>query len=386
MKKSLRIFILLIFWVPVVSAQSLDPFYQSVVSQVSYDSVLSYLEKHESLGVKDPGSQELSDAGMWLYQKYLDYGYTVQRDSFNFFGSTYFNVVATKTGTLYPDTYVIVGAHYDSKSGPGTNDNGSGTAILLETARALKDVSTRYSLRFIAFTVEEIGLLGSRHYVDDIAVPASQQIRIMFNIDEAGGIGGELNDTITCEEDQSGNPSSNNAISSLYTDTLENLTYLYSSLGVKRAAAYSSDYIPFEDAGYYITGYYETNESSFPHSGNDLLANLDTSYVFEIARAATGATLYFAQAYDPGVFAIWQPVPSAVMYPNPASGWITISSSVAVSRAELCNATGQIVFVSEFPGDQTFRMDLSLLPSGIYTLLLTDKTGVTRSSGKVIRQ
>ncbi len=53
-----------------------DPFIQQIVNQVSGDSILSYLQKIESFGLKNPGSTALENARDWLYNKYQSYGYT----------------------------------------------------------------------------------------------------------------------------------------------------------------------------------------------------------------------------------------------------------------------------------------------------------------------
>lgn len=61
------------------------------------------------------------------------YGLSVVLEPF-YYGGTYYNVVATKLGTVYPDQEYIVGAHYDSVSNPGADDNASGVALVLEAA------------------------------------------------------------------------------------------------------------------------------------------------------------------------------------------------------------------------------------------------------------
>ena len=67
----------------------------------------------------------------------------------------------------------MVGAHLDSvPDGPGINDNGSGSAVILEIALQLARIgnmwSPRQQLRFVWFGAEEVGLLGSRHYVREL--------------------------------------------------------------------------------------------------------------------------------------------------------------------------------------------------------------------------
>lgn len=78
---------------------------------------------------------------------------------------TYYNVVATKLGSVYPNQIYIVGAHYDSVNNPGADDNASGTALVIEAARVLSAFDSQYTIRFIAFDREEQGLIGSYNYV-----------------------------------------------------------------------------------------------------------------------------------------------------------------------------------------------------------------------------
>ncbi len=95
------------------------------------------------------------------------FGLSVVLEPFNYSGDTYYNVVGTKVGTTYPDQEYIVCAHFDSVGNPGADDNGSGTALVLEAARVLSQYDAEYTLRFIAFDREEQGLVGSDAYVGD---------------------------------------------------------------------------------------------------------------------------------------------------------------------------------------------------------------------------
>ncbi len=95
---------------------------------------------------------------------------------------------------------VVIGAHYDhlGLGGPqsmapsatgtvhnGADDNASGTAALLETARLAATRRLPRTLVFVAFAAEEIGLLGSRHYVDHPPVPITRTVA-MINLDMIG--------------------------------------------------------------------------------------------------------------------------------------------------------------------------------------------------------
>jgi Iap family predicted aminopeptidase len=98
--------------------------------------------------------------------------------------STGANVVATRPGG--PHT-VVVGAHMDSvAAGPGANDNGSGTAVVLELARVMATRPTPFTLTFVDFDAEEIGLIGSRNFVSQLSTEQQQAIVGMINLDMVG--------------------------------------------------------------------------------------------------------------------------------------------------------------------------------------------------------
>ena len=228
MKRIIFPIIFSIITVSFLSAQTFDPFIQEKVDELSYDSLLVTLQDFEDLGIKNIYSEELKEAASWIINKYEYWGYdNIELDTFYHGGQTLYNIIITKTGTLYPEKYVIIDGHYDTYGGPGVNDNGTGTAIVLETARIMKDMQSDYSVKFIHFSAEEVGLVGSYHYVDNTAVPEDLDIHLVFNIDEVGGVAGETNNTLTCERDES-SPNGNNAASAAFTDTLANLTEMYS--------------------------------------------------------------------------------------------------------------------------------------------------------------
>lgn len=272
------------------------PELQEIVDRVSADSVLATLRKLESLGVKAPGTPAIAETADWIQARYESFGYTdVTRHDVRFRTGTLQNIIVTRPGTAAADRLLVVTGHYDTAGGPGVNDNGSGVAVMLEAARVLADVATDLSVRFVHFAGEEAGLVGSRAYVAEIAVPQETDILLVLNVDQVGGVAGRPNDTVTVERDERA-PAANNAASAAYTDTLAALTRTYTDLETRIAHAYGSDYLPFEHAGYVITGFYESNESRVPHTRSDVLANLDPEYVTEVARATVAAVLYFARA------------------------------------------------------------------------------------------
>lgn len=80
------------------------------------------------------------------------------------------NVIAELTGPMESERTVVLGGHFDTVPNvPGANDNGSGIATLLGVAREAADRSYPFTLRFVAFDSEEVGLFGSRHYVGSLS-------------------------------------------------------------------------------------------------------------------------------------------------------------------------------------------------------------------------
>jgi Zn-dependent M28 family amino/carboxypeptidase len=98
------------------------------------------------------------------------------------------NVIAqTKTGRT--DRVVVSGAHLDSVlEGPGINDNGSGSAAQLEVALQMARLGIKpvNQVRFIWFGAEEAGLVGSAHYVSQLAKRELKNIAVMLNYDMIG--------------------------------------------------------------------------------------------------------------------------------------------------------------------------------------------------------
>jgi Zn-dependent M28 family amino/carboxypeptidase len=97
-----------------------------------------------------------------------------------------FNVLAEKTGRN-DDNVVMAGAHLDSVlAGPGINDNGSGSAALLETAIQMAKVKTPNTVRFAWWGAEESGLVGSTNYVNGLSQAEKDRIALYMNYDMVG--------------------------------------------------------------------------------------------------------------------------------------------------------------------------------------------------------
>jgi Zn-dependent M28 family amino/carboxypeptidase len=105
--------------------------------------------------------QALQAAEEYVRQSFTDMGYISERQCFLYLGQEVANIIAGRPAAT---GYYILGAHFDTVAGtPGADDNASGVAVLLETARLTKDLSPPRPWVFIGFTTEEPPAFGTPH-------------------------------------------------------------------------------------------------------------------------------------------------------------------------------------------------------------------------------
>lgn len=145
--------------------------YSQIMDSISVDSIVSYIKRLEAFRTRFAYTDSCEATASYLYQKFNALGFdSVAFDYFTHEGYTLKNVVATKVGVVNPDHIFIICGHYDSYSGdpwyiaPGADDNASGTACVLEAARILSSYRSTNTIKFICFSAEELGLIGSEHY------------------------------------------------------------------------------------------------------------------------------------------------------------------------------------------------------------------------------
>jgi Tol biopolymer transport system component len=256
-----------------------------VVAEASVERVFAYekaLYDFDSKHITRPGNRL---ASAYLFEQYTSFGYTPEYQWFagrGALGGQTANVVATLKGTVNPELVYVVSSHYDSTAaGPGADDDTSGTAALLETARILAAHPLPATVVFASFTGEESGLLGSREWVKRAVA------------DKLKLVGALNNDMIGWANDQ----------------RLDN-TIRYSNRGIRdvqHAAAIQFTNMITYDALYYkgtdAAAYYEAfgdivgGIGSYPvlgnphyHQAHDLLDTINHQLVTEVAKT-TAATL-----------------------------------------------------------------------------------------------
>jgi Zn-dependent M28 family amino/carboxypeptidase len=142
----------------------------------------------ENLNARLAGTEAEKKAADYLISVLKAAGYTdsqIEVQTFQYFGKekkdSSQNVIVTKKGT--GDKVIAVGAHYDCADTHGVEDNASGVSVVMENAVRLKDVQMPYTIKFIFFGTEEIGLVGSGYYVNSLSKEEMGNIGLMINLD-----------------------------------------------------------------------------------------------------------------------------------------------------------------------------------------------------------
>ncbi len=161
--------------VPMTAADSM---HQDVVRLLDFDSYKQILYGLTQFGDREQGTPRNAAAIDWIEDQLRGWGYETERVHYMYtprdseVAEPREEVFATKIGSSRPDEMYIIGAHMDGRGGgEAANDDGSGTALVMEIARVLatSDVASDRSLRFALWNNEETGLNGARAYVEQRA-------------------------------------------------------------------------------------------------------------------------------------------------------------------------------------------------------------------------
>lgn len=156
-----------------------------------------YKLSHE-IGIRDMENFcKLNEAADYIAQKFRECGYEAEFQYYDVHDQTVRNIIAIKTGSTQPEEVIVVGAHYDSYSNPGADDNASGVAALLELARLTAVHPTGKSVEFVAFVNEELPFfhtekMGSRIYTQ-LAKDRGKNIRAGLVLEMLGFYSEEAN-------------------------------------------------------------------------------------------------------------------------------------------------------------------------------------------------
>jgi len=232
-------------------------------------------------------------AARYIFEKFLSYGLTPK---FMINNISCNNVYAVKIGTKYPDRKVIIGAHYDDIISPtppgiydtihGADDNASGVCAVLESARLLANLDLDYTIIFVAFDEEELGLFGSKAFADS-CLARNENVIGVINLDM---IGYDAN---------------NDSKSRIITDTNSQVYYnIFSqvvrkyNIGLSPIKALStsggSDHYYFWVNGYKAITSIEDDFNAYYHTVNESFDKFNAPYFHKMVKAGVGFLMTLA--------------------------------------------------------------------------------------------
>ncbi len=370
-----------------VEQREFDGMVEDIVAAVSEDSLMATIQHLEDYGTRLCVLPQYDQAASWVDQWFGLHWIPCDQQWFTFYGDDMSNVIAEITGLEEPDSIYIICGHLDSitwplsDSAPGADDNASGSATVLEAARVMAPYNFRYTVRFICFGAEEVGLIGSEFYAQS-AYSAGEAVKGVINLDmilySPPGF-----DSLWIPYDAQSEGLAQAVVSAMgtYVPELE-------VVSVYDPSATYSDHSSFWQYGYpAVLGIeYAVDDNPFYHSPTDLLENYSSYWPFGTlcAKGAIAALASLAMPLGPSGApggGVAGPSCTLAVWPNPAvsSAQASISGVRGNYSVSICDITGRIVGISESIGGLPALLQLENLPSGVY-VVSAEAEGSTISS------
>lgn len=367
---------------PVVASE--NPQIRALMDSVAIDSIEAYIEHLCSYHNRRYDSRYIWEVQDWLVSRYQVLGVdTVMLHDFPVPDSTIEtadNIIAVQWGAKTPQEFVVCGAHYDSWNddgedpdtirSPGADDNASGVAGILETARLLSHYTFDRSIIYANWCAEEIGLVGSAAYAHDMA-EQGMDIVGYFNLDMTGYL-------------QEGSDIHVHLMYTTQDSTIADYVYGFSHTYFPDMPIHQdwlawgdSDYSSFNRNGYPAVHPFEDVRASSPyiHSRQDVLGlsvnSLEQSKRFTELNLGLVATLAGLQNHD----VIENESITIALYPNPAKESVTILADDELQHVTVINLIGQSLAHNVVRENNKYVLDINQFPSGIYLLKISTKRG-----------
>lgn len=248
-----------------------NPEIQKIVNSVETDTLESYIRHLQEIPSRHVNYSFLeSRAVPWIREKLLDYGCdsVYIQDVPNYNAP---NVIGIKLGVKYPSysKYYMIGGHPDAqpRRNPnyGADDNATGTAAFLEAARVFKDYTFDYTIVFMAFNAEEVGMRGSKHYARG-AYERGDSILSVLNMERCAHVKDEARLYLTKRQSMP----STKVLADLYMEAEQtyntNLAISYNPIELT-----NSDHSSFWNKGYTAIMAKEMDEPPVYHTVEDTL-------------------------------------------------------------------------------------------------------------------
>jgi len=259
---------------------------EDLVNKLSRPTLEEDLTHLTSFPTRHSISTHYAKAARWARGQMKALGYTARLQKITVGARTSWNVIGDKRGSASnPRQVVLVTAHLDSINiqhgpdapAPGADDNGSGSAGLLEMMRALRDHKGERDLRFILFGGEEEGLFGSQQYVAGLSASERARISAVVNMDMIGTLNSPTRSVLL-----EGAPLSQTVI-----DGLSEAASTYTGLLVETSLnPFASDHVPFirQRIPAVLTIEGADNANGNIHSDKDTIEHIAYDFALDILR------------------------------------------------------------------------------------------------------
>jgi len=171
-----------------------DNIFSDIFNKINNTKLRYYIQEIvNNFPYRETGSKSCKEAGNYIYERFSEMNLTVDKQKWSSLGNIYNpglyisnNIIATQKGEKSNPYTIVFSAQYDcNKKSPGALDNGAGVAALLTIAEVLSVYRFNHTIKYIAFSGEEQGLLGSYSYVKN-AYENNQKILGVINADIIG--------------------------------------------------------------------------------------------------------------------------------------------------------------------------------------------------------
>jgi hypothetical protein len=248
-------------------------------------------------------TQAISMATRYAYEQFVAAGLPVTYHNYTWEDDQWRNVVAEKPGLVDADEVYLLTAHVDdlpnSSVAPGADDNGSGSVAVLMAARLLASRHFAYTVRFILFTGEEYGLLGSDAYAADCAA-RGENIRGVVNLDMLAYNSDALR---AIDLHASNSVPASFELTRVFSEVIGAYSLdLRPDRFVDEEVLWYSDQWSFLVRGFPAMMAIEDDDDFTPHyhKASDTLSTLDLDYYADFTRAAIAAVAHLARVLPNG--------------------------------------------------------------------------------------
>lgn len=313
-------------------------------------------------------TEPIEKTTQYCYEYFQGQGLDVAYNNFSGSGYTCRNVVAVQPGIVNPGNIYVICGHLDdvpnAAIAPGADDNASGSTAVLLAASILGRYTFENTIRYVLFTGEEQGLVGSYYYVQQ-CVSEGDNVLGALNFDMIS-YDGDLDERaeIYCNATA---PSC--ALGDLFIDTIGTYSLALAPVKFTSGGGGWSDHARFWDAGYpAIVGIEDTGSDFNPyyHSPNDKRIHCNFPYATNFVKAAVGTTARLAVPI-PTI------TPKPTMTPEPTPTPTRPPSLVIKASPESLMPGGRFTLGLDIQGNILRPFDFYLLadtPYGVYTVAL----------------